>query len=227
VAHPHNVDCSHLLSPELIYLDAHLLPVLATRTLLIKLWMRAFGMHAPVPSHLKSRALSRADHGSSPWQRFMVRSPKPRTLVSWCTFTFLQLKFCEETVNVSFWYACSSLFTPQEQSIVILSIAQQAKCRTVVFPDNHRTLCYAWTVWVIPISPIPSSHWDKSLCANQYAKTLLKKIESQDCTIEALFRPVSAAAKPKIHQASSLWYVPCQIQTSTEKKILNTKQRVD
>jgi hypothetical protein len=30
-------------------------------------------------------------------------------------------------------------------------------------------------------------------------------------------RPVSAAAKPKIHQASSLWYVACQIQTSTEK----------
>ncbi len=129
----------------------------------------------------------------------------------------LPLKFCEETVNVSFWYACSSLFTPQEQSIVILSIAQQAICRTVVFPDNHRRFCYAWTVWVIPISPIPSSHWDKSLCANQHAKTLLKKIASQDCTIEAPLRPVSAAAKPKIHQASSLWYVACQIQTSTEK----------
>ncbi len=120
--------------------------------------MRAFSVHAAVSSHLKSRALSRADHGSSLGQRFMVLSPKPRTLVSWCTFTFLQLKFCEETVNVSFWYACSSLFTPQEQSIVILSIAQQAICRTVVFPDNHRRLCYAWTVWVIPISPIPSSH---------------------------------------------------------------------
>jgi hypothetical protein len=58
----------------------------------------------------------------------------------------LLLKFCEETANVSFSYACSSLFTPQEQGIVILSIAQQAICRTVVFPDNHRRFCYAWTV---------------------------------------------------------------------------------
>ncbi len=173
---------------------------------------------------------SRAEHcqeqitAAAQWQRFMILSPKPRTLVSWCTFTFKILRRnceCELLICMQ-----QSLHTSRaEHCDPLHSSISQMQDRRVSRQSSKALLCLdclSHSDNPNPLKPLRQISLRQSTCENIVEKDNVARLYHWSSLS-------SSFSSCKTQNTPSFKSMICALSNSNKhrKKILNTKQRVD